>query len=504
MAQTPPFYERTRESLVLIQGTRRGTGFIVARDNNTYYALTAGHVVRDGRFQVRTEAGRETVSVQEVLPIPGVDLALIQFTSNRDYRPLELSTRNAETVVVTNQVFVLGYSEGSDTPQIPGGGVTSRDRPTSGSGTGIFYSVNTAGGMSGSPVLTDRGQVVGIHIGLPTANNFGEAIPIEKYFELAPQVFTQAARRNLAERQFEQAIASLETVRRVFKEDQPETMMILAYSYFGLGDTSRARQEAGRISSTNANASLLLAAIDYIEGNYPRAIENATRAADFDRANLGGYAFSILGLSQIATQSNDSARNSIQNASGILREDAFVYLANSCFKHKVLLDNDRARSDFINADRLSGQRVTNPFLAVISPKLQETARACLPPNIGNGSDGNILPNRPYKLNEPINLSISVVTLAVSNDSRLVAVGLLDGSVSVYDVRTRGKVASFSGQSSSIISSLAFSPNGQDIAVALSNGQLKVFNVQSGVEKYGYANVGDFPKVSLATMADYFL
>jgi len=501
LAQNPNFFPKARQSLVLIQNTAgvgQGTGFIVARDSNTntYYALTAGHVVRSGQFQIRTEASPTGVSEVKpvvVLPLLGADLALLQFTSDREYSVLE-PARNATGVVETNRVFVLGYpGSGSGSPEIPGGGITSRRPSSIGSGLGIFHDVKTEAGMSGSPILTNNGEVIGVHIGLRDRNSFPEGVPIEKYWELAPAVFTQAGRDNLAAGNFREAIGSLELVNRLFGQGNPEATTIIAYAYFGLGDIGRARQEAEKVNN-NANTSLLLAAIGYLDRNYARAIENANRASELDRRNLGGYAFSILGLSQIATQSNNDAGNSINTASTILRDDAFVYLANSCFKFKVLVDRERAFSDFNNANRFSSQRPGNPFLAVLSPKLQEVARTCLPPEFGTGGG---VPERsnPYKSSEPINLGVSVTSLAVSNDSRLVAVGLRDGNVSIYDIQTKRNVASFSSsQGSSSISSIAFSPNGQDIAIASTNGQVKVFDTRNRNEKYGFANLGDFPKV----------
>jgi len=491
-------FATARQSLVLIQNTRgenAGTGFIVAKEGSTYYALTADHVVQDGQFQVRIDKEGEVRPVEAVLRLSGVDLALVQFTSSREYQRINLA-QNATGIAAPTPIFVLGYpGQSSTVPEIPGGVVTSRRPMTRGSGTGIFHDVRTEGGMSGSPVLTNGGQVIGIHIGQPERGNIAEAVPIEKYWELAPQIFTRAGRDNLANGNFQQAITSLELVRRIFGQENSEATLVLAYAYFGLNDLGRARDEARKISSTNANAALLLGAIDYISGNDTSAIQNANLAATGDRRTLGGYALAIVGLSQLAMRSNSEAANSINTASSLLREDAFVYLANSCFKFRGLSDIDRARSDFGNANRLSNQRPGDPFLAVLSPRLQERARTCLPPEIGTPPIGNTSALGRYKSSEPISLGASVTTLIVSSDSNFVAVGLNNGRVVIYNLQTKEEVASFNlSQSNSSINSVAFSPNGQDIAFASSNGQLRVFNIRSRNEKYNSPNVGDSPQV----------
>ncbi|NJL91872.1 MAG: hypothetical protein HC916_20410 [Coleofasciculaceae cyanobacterium SM2_1_6] len=81
--------------------------------------------------------------------------------------------KDANGVFETQRVFILGYvGNSTGGPEIPGGGVTSRQPLTSGTGRAIFHDVNTEGGMSGSPVLTANGEVVGIHIGLPGQMEF--------------------------------------------------------------------------------------------------------------------------------------------------------------------------------------------------------------------------------------------------------------------------------------------------------------------------------------------
>ncbi|NJL92122.1 MAG: hypothetical protein HC916_21905 [Coleofasciculaceae cyanobacterium SM2_1_6] len=274
-------------------------------------------------------------------------------------------------------------------------------------------------------------------------------------------------------------------------------LLVLAYAYFGLNDLGRAREEARKISNTNANAALLLGAIDYINGNDTSAIQNANLAATLDRRNLGGYALSIVGLSYIATGSPErEARTNINEAISLSREDAFVYLASSCLNYKINRDNPRAIADFNNADRLSAQRPEDTFLAVLSPRLQEHAIiTCLLPEVATRPIRATSTSTRYKFIESINLGASVTALAVSCDSNFVAVGLNNGRVVIYNLQTKREVASFNlSQSNAPINSVTFSPNGKDIAFASSDGQLRVFKIEGRNEKYSLPNIGDSPQI----------
>ncbi len=495
IAQAPNLYQQARQSVVVIQneaGASQGTGFIVSKDNATYYVLTAGHVVRDrqppnSRLRVRTDTGE--IIEAEPVPLPGVDLALLQFISNRQY-PVVKIANNTNDIQPATSIFVLGFpatgssSRVSRDPQILGGNISSRQPSTSGGSPVIFHTAPTVGGMSGSPVLTAGGEVIGIHIGQTVQNVFGEAIPIERYKESAPSAFTGLARNNLTTDNFPQVISSIEQGRRL-GIDTPESTAILSYAYFGLGNLSRAREEARRVSGSNANAALLLGAINYIEGNYSNAISNANDVSRLDSRNLGGYALAILGLSQAQNQTSlvDANRNSSQ-AINLLSNNAFVNYAQSCVRLKTGERND-ARRFFDLASGLSGQ-IQDPFLAIIVPRLQQIViRDCLS-EIGGDLPVPASALGRYRLTELIiNLESGATSIAVSKDNQFVAVGMRNGTASVYSLQDRRKVGTFSsGPTNRSISSIALSPDGQEIAVASVDGEVKVFAINNvSVSRY---------------------
>ncbi|MCL1471947.1 S1 family peptidase [Argonema antarcticum] len=207
-----------REVTVLIrveQGDGHGSGVIVAKDGNTYYVLTANHVVEDsGKYRIVT-ADKEPheLDYSKVKRLPGVDLAVVSFTSNKNYPVAKLA--NTETVKQGQSIFISGWPAPSQsitevTRQFTPGSISSILETPRQDGYSIVYTSVTRRGMSGGPVLDTNGRVIGIH-GLGDAetreavresspdaetiasvadlikSGFNLAIPINTFLRLAPQ-----------------------------------------------------------------------------------------------------------------------------------------------------------------------------------------------------------------------------------------------------------------------------------------------------------------------------
>jgi tetratricopeptide (TPR) repeat protein len=160
-----------------------GSGVIIGKQGNTYSVLTAEHVVRGSKkcdrtvLEIITSDGKQhqvRVSEQNLKTLPETDLAVLQFTSNQNYRVATIA--NYDIVNDQNYIFVSGWLG----PQ-PGGRETERQF-TAGSvaakqgasilarnslslsyGYGLVYTNLTYKGMSGGPILDIRGRVIGIH-----------------------------------------------------------------------------------------------------------------------------------------------------------------------------------------------------------------------------------------------------------------------------------------------------------------------------------------------------
>ncbi|MGH1397549.1 MAG: tetratricopeptide repeat-containing S1 family peptidase, partial [Trichormus sp.] len=160
-----------------------GSGVIIGKQGNTYSVLTAEHVVRGSKkcdrtvLEIITPDGKQhqvRVSDQNLKTLPETDLAVLQFTSDQNYRVATIA--NYDIVNDQNYIFVSGWLG----PQ-PGGreiqrqftagtvaskqlaSIVARNSLSLSYGYGLVYTNLTYKGMSGGPILDIRGRVIGIH-----------------------------------------------------------------------------------------------------------------------------------------------------------------------------------------------------------------------------------------------------------------------------------------------------------------------------------------------------
>jgi tetratricopeptide (TPR) repeat protein/S1-C subfamily serine protease len=153
-----------------------GSGVIVARDGNSYYVLTADHVVKNSNgLKVVTHDQRVyQISDGDVKRSEGTDLAVVKFTSNENYRSATLGNYSiADGSIVfpggwpapnyiNSQQWQWQINPGiiSDKEQ---GEFLTQDRLSFSNGYDLIYSSITYGGMSGGAVFDHAGRVIGIH-----------------------------------------------------------------------------------------------------------------------------------------------------------------------------------------------------------------------------------------------------------------------------------------------------------------------------------------------------
>ena len=167
------------------QEFKPGSGVIVFHSENTYYVLTALHVVstRGVIYGIRTSDGEVHLvndfntqsniypfGIEPVLPEDGVigfDLAIVKFTSKRTY-PIAL-VANSETLKIGDKVFVAGWSEPATKThlwkyRLSQGSLTQIVNPPSlDGGYSLMYTNQTHKGMSGGPIFNTNGELIGIH-----------------------------------------------------------------------------------------------------------------------------------------------------------------------------------------------------------------------------------------------------------------------------------------------------------------------------------------------------
>jgi len=192
---------------VLIDGINPGSGVIVARDGNTYTVLTARHVVgSQDEYTVVTHGGdRYPLDYRRIRFLPGVDLALLSFTSPRSYPvatlanyPYDTRFRNVLTAGWLARPRQWKFTAGLLGDRSFALAMTQEPQPQ---GYDLFYSNLTEVGMSGGAVLDLSGRVIGIHgrsAGeqirdsqqgtVRVKRGFSSGIPIATFLRLLPRV----------------------------------------------------------------------------------------------------------------------------------------------------------------------------------------------------------------------------------------------------------------------------------------------------------------------------
>ena len=190
-------YKIAKQTTVLIDGQNPGSGVIIAQSNDIYYVLTAKHVVATSdEYEIVTPDGRKhTVAPQKIKRLPKLDLAMVEFTSKRDYPVATLG--NSDQAKQGMNIYVSGWPIPEQAITKPTHLVTKGDivglQDGDADGYGLLYGNNTAPGMSGGPILNAEGQVIGIH-GRAAGNqesgkvgiNLGMQISL--FLQSAPQV----------------------------------------------------------------------------------------------------------------------------------------------------------------------------------------------------------------------------------------------------------------------------------------------------------------------------
>ncbi len=168
----------------LIEGEKTGSGVIVAREGNTYYILTALHVVwkRGGFHAIAMPDGQvyyvdASENSPDIIPlgdpsgelgqsIAGLDLALLKVSSDRNYALAKIS---ANPLQAGTPVFVSGWPNPDDLREkirdrlLVEGAIAEIAPPSSDGGYRLLYSNLTRSGMSGGGIFNVNGELIGIH-----------------------------------------------------------------------------------------------------------------------------------------------------------------------------------------------------------------------------------------------------------------------------------------------------------------------------------------------------
>ena len=165
-------YKTAKEITVVIDGCgEAGSGVVFKKDDKTYSVLTAYHVVKKakGNCLILTSDGSQykVAASDTTVPVAGVDLAVLTFVSDKTYKVAKMG--DSDKAVEGSSVYVAGAPGVSEaikqrTMLIPDGRIIGLvPQPSEAEGYGLIYNNNTSRGMSGGPVLNQKGELIGIH-----------------------------------------------------------------------------------------------------------------------------------------------------------------------------------------------------------------------------------------------------------------------------------------------------------------------------------------------------
>jgi len=157
-----------------------GSGVVIARHGQTYIVLTCQHVVIDnksGNYKVLSADGIiHPARRKSLLRLEGVDLGLVEFESKVPYQVAALG--NSNTLSVGDRVYAAGFPNyhfinqnaiedtrnwGTRAFHLTIGKVSLLSERVLPGGYRLGYTNEVELGMSGGPVLNERGQLVGIN-----------------------------------------------------------------------------------------------------------------------------------------------------------------------------------------------------------------------------------------------------------------------------------------------------------------------------------------------------
>jgi Trypsin-like peptidase domain/AMIN domain len=187
LALTPPEIQaQMAQFVVKIDGVgegNNGSGFIVKKNGNRYTVLTNEHVVRNSTRQtITTPDGKNySFSAENIRTLPGIDLAEITFVSEEIYNIAKLST---SSMGLGDPVYVYGWNAVRK-PIYPvrqarfSTGNINQNLPIDNSYRGytLVFSLPAVRGLSGSPLLNESGEVIGIY-GLTDLGNNSSTLGI--------------------------------------------------------------------------------------------------------------------------------------------------------------------------------------------------------------------------------------------------------------------------------------------------------------------------------------
>lgn len=159
-------------SLVRVEGSASsGSGVLIGKKNGYYYVATAWHAIKsqapgEELWIVTEDKRKHKVDIQNIDQVSSVDLGIVRFRSKSKYQVAAVGF--SKMARVGDPVYVLGFPLPTtavpvSTPRFLSGTLIGNTGSTAGNGYQLLYTNPTLPGMSGGPVYSNKGVLIGIH-----------------------------------------------------------------------------------------------------------------------------------------------------------------------------------------------------------------------------------------------------------------------------------------------------------------------------------------------------
>ncbi len=342
-----------KQVTVLIKTDQVGSGVIIRKEKNTYYVLTAKHVVdekKDNYTIVTADEQEHRLIYNNVEKLPDVDLAIATFTSDRNYNIAKIGNSNNApegTTVYVSGFPKIGNAIDRSIYQFTPGQVTANASKPLAFGYGLVYTNKTLPGMSGGAVLDNNGQLVAIHgraeggslerqtdtIYVKTGFNLG--IPINTFIRKSPKIATNDT-----------------TVPVKVRESGADNFFLQAGDKYQKGDVNGAIKDLNQALKLNPNYAAAYSKrgiLNYVLSDQDAALSDFNKALRLNSTDADSYVGRGLTLSALG-----SKREAIADYSQAIDYNAFQGSAyyNRGVLYYNLGDTPKAMTDLRKAAEL--------------------------------------------------------------------------------------------------------------------------------------------------------
>lgn len=149
----------------VLAGDSEGSGFIIKKQEDKYIVLTNAHVLNQASkvYHIETPDGiLHNARPIKAINLKNYDLALLEFQSNHKKYTVATLGKSSE-LKIEEPVIATGFPYANNELKISRGKISLVLQRSFQEGYQIGYSNDVEQGMSGGPVLNNKGEVVGIN-----------------------------------------------------------------------------------------------------------------------------------------------------------------------------------------------------------------------------------------------------------------------------------------------------------------------------------------------------